>query len=157
MPSSSMTILVEGDRRTGVIVRASVKSVRSLTKNRAICQPDQSWRGDDRQQSNPTRPHLWRFVLNESAYLLISSIHNNFRCSGRAFATPAHWLVRSWSLRWGKECLQLNRYGGNMMGSLWLTYQLHPYIRYGNIPTSPISAIESMAPLDVVPTVATSN
>ena len=87
---SSVPAAVKEAKRTGVIVRASVKSVRSLTKNRAIRQIIILDRGDDAQQSNPTRPHLWRFVLNESAYLLISSIHNNFLCSGKAFATPAH-------------------------------------------------------------------
>lgn len=46
------------------------------------------------QQSKPTRPHLWRLVLNESAYLLISSIRSVDLCSGRAFATPAHYLFQ---------------------------------------------------------------
>jgi hypothetical protein len=114
-PGWSVTILVEEDRPTGVIVRASVKSVRSLTKKRAIRQLTQLGRGDDLQQSNPTRPHLWRFVLNESAYLLISSIHNNFLCSGTAFATPAHLLVSPETCFGGYSLL--NRYGDNMMGS----------------------------------------
>lgn len=89
----------ERDGRTGVMVRASVRSVRSLTKNRAGHESQQAARSrhdedvvkeDGSQQSKPTNPHLCKLVLNESAYLLISSMRRTDRYSGKALATPAH-------------------------------------------------------------------
>jgi hypothetical protein len=76
-----------------VMSKALVKSFRFRTYSKA---EDKSSIGQaDVQQSNPVNPHLCALVQNESAYWLTLAKRSSVRCSGNAYATPAHYALVS--------------------------------------------------------------